>query len=386
MRRLLIISHTPHFRQGNAIVGWGATVREIGYLARIFDSVCHIAPLHSGEPPANCLQYESPSVEFRPVAAAGGESLRDKLSILRSYPQYASIIGSELPKADVVHVRCPSNIGLLALAQLKMKATSAQLWVKYAGAWNGYPGEPLSYKLQRQWLLRSPGRAVVTVNGTWPAQPDHVRSFYNPCLTEAEIAEAADLERPNAELRPARLLFAGRLDADKGFPVFLQILRRMRDEGHEVRAEVVGDGPERARYEQQAVLDGTAESISFAGWRTREQMNEYYGRADFIVLPSRAEGWPKVLAEAMAYGAIPLASRVGSIAQYLSEFRTGRSLPELDPAPYCAAIAEYLADPALWRAESARARAAARRFTYDAYLKDVEALLGFSGARGVHAA
>ena len=46
MRKLLIISHTPHFRRGKTIVGWGATVREIRYLAKAFDSICHIAPVH----------------------------------------------------------------------------------------------------------------------------------------------------------------------------------------------------------------------------------------------------------------------------------------------------------------------------------------------------
>ena len=51
MLSLTIISHTPHY-YGNdgAIVGLEPTVREINYLSQLFETIYHVAPLHSSDP------------------------------------------------------------------------------------------------------------------------------------------------------------------------------------------------------------------------------------------------------------------------------------------------------------------------------------------------
>jgi len=84
--RLLIVSHTPHYYREGEIVGWGATVREIDHLATLFESVVHIAPLHHEPAPASAMAYESGRVRLHEVRPAGGERLRDKLSIFLRYP------------------------------------------------------------------------------------------------------------------------------------------------------------------------------------------------------------------------------------------------------------------------------------------------------------
>src|SRR5690606_32026939 len=94
-----------------------------------------------------------------------------------------------LPRADFIHVRCPANIGLLALARL-IRAPQPK-WFKYAGNWRPARREAWSYRLQRWWLNRGWSGGTVTVNGRWPNQPPHVRSFYNPSLTAETLADAA---------------------------------------------------------------------------------------------------------------------------------------------------------------------------------------------------
>ena len=74
--KLLIVSHTPHYRHHATIKGWGPTVREIDYLAEIFDEIVHIAPLHPGPVPPNALAYASKRIRLRPVKPAGGNSLQ----------------------------------------------------------------------------------------------------------------------------------------------------------------------------------------------------------------------------------------------------------------------------------------------------------------------
>ena len=64
--RLLIVSHTPHYRAAGQLVGWGPTVRELDHLVELFDEVVHIAPVYDGQAPGSalaytCLLYTSPS-------------------------------------------------------------------------------------------------------------------------------------------------------------------------------------------------------------------------------------------------------------------------------------------------------------------------------------
>src|ERR1043166_5771610 len=113
-KRLLVISHTPHYRIGAQIVGWGPTVREIDQLSRLFGRIHHIAFVHTELAPSSSLPYTSGKVRLIPVQPSGGSRFRDKLAILWRMPSYAWTILHELRGADVVHVRCPSNISLLA--------------------------------------------------------------------------------------------------------------------------------------------------------------------------------------------------------------------------------------------------------------------------------
>jgi glycosyltransferase involved in cell wall biosynthesis len=373
--RLLIISHTPHYGPPDSPAGLGSTLREIDQIASLFQTVCHLAPLHPGSPPMDCSPYKAGNVAFRPVPPAGGETLSDKARIVQRLPGYAGAIADEVRKADAVHVRCPANISLCALSVLRSISWKGPTWIKYAGNWGGYPGEPLSYRLQRAWLGGSWRDAVVTVNGTWQGQPRHVVSLENPCLTEDEIRAARSASEGKQLATPIRLLFVGRVDADKGVPQFLRMLSDLAHRGLDVMGELVGSGPLLNNFQTEASRLGIRERIEFRGWLPRTALDESYKNAHFIVLPSRAEGWPKVLSEAMAHGAVPITSAVGSIPQYLSRFGVGKCLEPADWQGFARAVAGYASNPERWKAESARASEAAGKFTYSTYCDKLRGLL-----------
>jgi glycosyltransferase involved in cell wall biosynthesis len=122
--------------------------------------------------------------------------------------------------------------------------------------------------------------------------------------------------------------------------------------------------------------------MRFHGWLPRERIDALYAGAHFILLPSRSEGWPKVLSEAMGHGVVPVASAVGSIAAHLATFRAGRAVAERDPRAFADAVAAYVAQPDRWQLESARAALAADSFTYERHLESVRAILSLPGGRG----
>lgn len=377
--RLLIVSHTTHHEREGKIVGWGPTVREIDYLAELFDEVTHVATLYPGPAPSSALPYAAPNVRRRLVAPAGGDSAAAKLGILTAYPAYAGVIRDEMRRADAVHVRCPANISLLALLLLRRAGEPPYRWVKYAGNWRPQGNEPWSYALQRRWLRENRHRGVVTVNGRWPGEPPHVRSFYNPCLTDEEAAGGGATAGTKRLDLPLELLFVGALNEGKGVGRVLRVAQSLGARGIPYRLRLLGDGPDRPRYEAWARERGVR--AEFLGWVPRLTIADYYAPAHFILLPSQSEGWPKVLSEAMAFGVVPVAAAVSSIPQILSDTGAGVALPPDDIDGMTAAIARFVAEPGAWLAAARAGADAAHRFTYRYYQASVAAL--FAEAWGV---
>ncbi len=360
-------------------MGWGATVREISALASLFDEVVHVACLHPGTPPASALAYGSPVVRLEPVPPAGGSRWLDKLGILVRMPAYLRATVRHLPNVDAVHVRAPANISLLAMVLLAFLRKPQKRWIKYAGNWRPQGAEPWSYCFQRWWLRHNFARAQVTVNGRRPDDPPHVYAFPNPCLTAVEYIQAKKVAAVKELEPPITLLFAGALTLKKGAEIAVETLAQLRAGGVEARLVVAGDGPQRAELDSQVQALGLESEVELLGFVPHPRMGEHYGRAHFVVLPSQSEGWPKVLGEGMAYGAVPLASAVSSIPQVLEEASCGRAITSFEPHAYAAAIREYVVDPVCWRREVRAGSAYAERFTYEAHVERVRQLLGLAG-------
>jgi len=368
---LLIISHTPHYLIDKQVVGLGSTVREIDQLASLFSEVVHIAPLHTIDAPAGSLPYENSKVKTVFVKPAGGEHWAEKLSYFWRLPAWLTLMKKELKKADAVHIRCPAVISLLALFACEMWARNKPCWVKYAGNWLGRSKEPLTYRWQRRILKRDHTNRVVTINGHWPDQPDHVISFYNPSYSSVELAQARSIAEQKHLSEPVYLLFVGRTDEAKGVGVVLQILQGVLASGLTSELVLVGDSPQRTHFERAAQALGLQESVHFLGWKDHTELAKEYAKAHFILLPSVSEGWPKVLSEAMAYGVVPLASDVSSIPQILAETQAGHAFAADQPQLFVDRILQYTHDSAAWKVSSLNGVQAAENFAYENYLKAI---------------
>lgn len=367
-----MISHTPHALVEGEPRGWPATVREISEVASLFDEVVHVAPVYAAAEMGWCA-YAAGNVRVAGVRPSGGKGLGAKAGVLMRSGEYLRVIGRELRRADAIHVRCPCNIGLLAVLMMCCVRRPRRRWIKYAGNWRPEGREPWSYRVQR-WLLRRTWHGgVVTVNGEWPGDPAHVRAFFNPSFSEAELAEARHWGRQKALAGAVRCAFVGRVEKAKGAGRAVEIVRRLRDGGVEAELDVVGDGPLRAELERQAG-GGWAR---FHGWLPRLEVARVWREAHVCLLPSSAsEGWPKVLSEGMAWGAVPVASDVSSIPQYLERFGCGVALGAEDVEGFVAAVKRYVERPELWKAESERGMEAAELFTYEAHVRRVGEVMG----------
>lgn len=374
--KLLIISNMAHYYRDSELVGHGPTAREISYLGEIFTSVVHIGCLHEGKAPKLFLPYKLKDLRFVPLPPTGGPNLKDKLNILRHIPLYVRAMLRELQECDVVHVRGPANIPLIAIVLLAFVRRPKTRWIKFAGNWKPDKPDALSYRFQRWWLQRGWHRGYVTVNGEWPDLPPFFRSFINPCLTDAQLQRGREVATSKQLELPIKVLYVGRVETAKGVGRILEIASQLHVKKISFEVDIVGDGPERSAFESQASQLRIADMVRFYGWLARDEIDELYEECHIFLFPSSAsEGWPKVLSEAMAFGAVPITSNISSIPFYLENAQAGRAYAPDDLTSCRDQILAYLRDPMVWKTTSENAVRLAERFSYNNYLADVRRML-----------
>ncbi|MBP2232988.1 glycosyltransferase involved in cell wall biosynthesis [Azospirillum agricola] len=177
-----------------------------------------------------------------------------------------------------------------------------------------------------------------------PVIPNGVDStLFHPAVPVRAVAGGAAATRSSDG--PVRLLAVGRLVAQKGIDVLIDALARP-GLGN-VALDVVGDGEWRDALERQAAGHGLAGRVRIHGWLSRAALAEVYRKADVFVLPSRDEGMPNVVLEAMASGLPVVASAVAGACDLVVEGETGFLVPPEDPDALAAALRRLAGDAAL---------------------------------------
>ena len=314
---LTIISHTPHYNYSGKIYGWGPTIREINYLSLIFSKIYHVAPLYKETFHNATSPYNSKKIKFVPIKPSGGQGLLNKIDIVLKSTYNLAIIHNICKKADWIQFRAPTNLGLYVLPYLSFVCTKYR-WIKYAGDWNQYRA-PLSYAFQKHWLQNNFQKSLVTINGQFPNQRNHLKSFENPCLTNNELTKAKNIFKSKTYYQKLNLCFVGRMDIQKGAEKILKALLFMDNTSWINSIYFVGEGPEKINYEIQAKQFQKIK-IVFTGFISRSKLNKIYEKCHIQILPSFAsEGFPKVIAEGAAYGVVPIVSNVGGIKDYINQ-------------------------------------------------------------------
>ncbi|HNI34712.1 MAG TPA: glycosyltransferase family 4 protein, partial [Microthrixaceae bacterium] len=240
--------------------------------------------------------------------------------------------------------------------------------VKYAGNWMPPQRDALTYRIQRRWLRSGLVRAAVTVNGRWPDQPSWVHTFDNPTLTDAELARGRVAAESKEAGPPWRVVFSGRLEREKGADIAVDTVLELLRRGLDVSLDLIGDGPLRPWVEDRIEASGGA--VRLHGWMRRGELEDLLSRGHVFVLPTRSEGFPKVVAEAMAFGCVPVTAPVSSIGQTLGE--TGGAVLVRPDGSWVEAVSGVL--DGSWQGLLRQGLGSVDRFSYSTYLERVRSM------------
>ncbi len=175
----------------------------------------------------------------------------------------------------------------------------------------------------RRWILRCDHFVAISAE-----IEQELRAWGVPATRITRLASGVDTDEfapGRSELedrlppRP-RVLFVGRLHAQKNLPVLLHAWREVL-RGDSGSLLVVGDGPEQVSLKTLATELGIADSVCWIG--STPDVLAYYRAADVFVLPSASEGMSNALLEAMATGLPPVVTRIGGNTDLVESERTG---------------------------------------------------------------
>jgi glycosyltransferase involved in cell wall biosynthesis len=157
------------------------------------------------------------------------------------------------------------------------------------------------------------------------------------------------------------VLTVGNLQEHKGQRLVVEAFGRLVGHHPQARLIVVGEGPDHAYLQRQAVQLGVAERTLFAGAVANAELARWYSAADVLVLASSREGWPNVVLEAMACGTPVVVSSVGGIPEVVGSDDVGRLVRDRSGEAFARAIEDVLES----RIDRGRVRAYAESFGWD---------------------
>jgi phosphatidyl-myo-inositol alpha-mannosyltransferase len=168
-----------------------------------------------------------------------------------------------------------------------------------------------------------------------------------------------------------KLLFVGRLELRKGFPVAVRAFSKLAAEYPDLRLVVVGDGADRDAVNE--LDEATRRRVDMMGRVTDEALPTFYRASDIFMSPATgSESFGIVLVEAMAAGIPLVASDIPGYREVARDGIEGILVPPSDPDALAAGIRRLLDDPALAMSLGLNGAQRARHFDWESIVDRLE--------------
>lgn len=286
---------------------------------------------------------------------------------------------------DVVH----AHDWLVAHAAKTLKDVThvplvATVHATEAGRHQGYLPGPMNRAIHTvEWWLMYEARRVVTCSAYM--RDEVFRLFELPHAKVDVVPNGIDLAHWHvspervAAFRAAQpgpvLLYAGRLEYEKGVQTVLQALPRLRRRHPGLRLVIAGVGTHEDELRATARRLRVGRAVDFMGFLSPDDLAVLAAAADCAVVPSLYEPFGMVALECAAAGTPLVVADTGGLREFVTDFETGLRFPPGDPSGLAAAVTRLLGDQVLGQRLARDARALlGRDYTWDAIARRTAAV------------
>jgi glycosyltransferase involved in cell wall biosynthesis len=318
--KFLIITHVLHKQQNKEWFAYAPYVNEMNLWLKHVDEVEVVAPINSSIPTAIDSVYQHKIINLTQIPSIQFTSINKSLVSLLKLPIIFFRIFKACKKADYIHLRCPGNIGFLGcIVQIcfpkKIKTA------KYAGNWDPKAKQPISYKIQKRILSNTflTKNMQVLVYGDWNNQSKNIKPFFTATFNNSDIE--TPINRDYAS--DLKFVFIGNLVEGKRPLLAIQMIEALHKEGVRVHLDLYGDGILKKELQNYITSNKLENMVILHGNQSKEVIKEALKTVHFSLLPSKSEGWPKAIAEAMFFGVIPIATAVSCVPMMLDYGKRG---------------------------------------------------------------
>lgn len=271
---------------------------------------------------------------------------------LKEFLQAGHIAAAVLRAGDVGHLHGHFCHGVATITWMASRLTgipfsfTAHAKDIYQAELN--PGRLLERKMGAARFVATCTCANAEVLSARHPRPCEVHTIYHGLDTEV----FSPSRRPRAAL-PV-LLSVGRFVEKKGFDVLVAACAALLARGHAFRCLIVGErGPALPALEAQIAAAGLQDVVELRGPMTQDALREVYRGAHVFALPCQVmadgdrDGFPNVLAEAMAMGIPVVSTRISGIPEMIDDGTHGLLVESRDAGSLAAALERLLVDEAL---------------------------------------
>jgi glycosyltransferase involved in cell wall biosynthesis len=323
--KLLVISSAPFITKTDGIYAYSPYVKEMEVWRKNVDELLFCCPYWKREGTLLVTKMSFKIDAIYGLQEFNFTTIGHAFKALPVIVKDCILLYKSIKKADTIHLRCPGNIGLLACF-IQMLFPKKIKSAKYAGNWDSKAKQPLSYKLQK-WILSSTfltKNMNVLVYGEWKNQSKNIKSFFTATYFKSEIIEV----QPRNLKDTIKIIFVGMLSKGKQPLYAIKLVQELKKRHFDVELSFYGDGQERSVLDEYIALNNLNSYVFINGNTDIALMKTIYQNSHFLILPSKSEGWPKVVAEAMFWGCLPIASKVSCIPSMINFDERGILLSE----------------------------------------------------------
>lgn len=360
--KLLVISDTAMYRKGGKVYAYEPVLKELKALLSIFSSITWIGA-DKGFTDKTLAVIDTNAIKAVILPRVSYSGWVNKVNVALQYPQMYFTIKKYWREHHYIYTRGPSHPAYLGIL-LSTKDKTRKYIHKYAGDWQK-KNIPNSYNIQRKRLKAfSSDNIITSVNGRQKEDTASVLNIPNPCLHEHELVAMNERGREKSFSGKLNLLFVGNLTEGKSVLNLIEALKDLVLHSTIKKVYIAGDGP--LMNEVKKAAEETKLEIVVTGVLNRYELNDLYAISHALVLPSISEGFPKVVAEAAAYGCIPVVTNLSGISTYIKDGVNGLLMEGASPLTITSTIKKLIETERKREISNATIQMS-RQFTYEQF-------------------